>query len=275
MNIDPKLREIADKVEAGVRLELRRRHVALHAPRPAGRRPNGQSGPRTAAWQHHVLQPQPPSQYDERLRGELRVLLVRAVEGGHAQRLHDEPGTGLGVDREALPAGHDRGPHRQRPEPALAVQLLYRSAAGDPRPLSGLAPEGLYGRRDPLLRPEIRHVVSRGAGATDRRRPRFAAGRRGRDLRPAGAKANLPRQGRCRRLARHPSHGPPVGAEVELHDALRHDRDPRGADRPPHAAAGIAGRNGRLPGLRAAGLPSRGQPAAEARGPDGRRRPAR
>ena len=70
---------------------LRRRHVALHAPGPARRRPDCQRGPRAAARQRHLLQPQPAPQYDERLRSELRVLLVRAVEGGHARRLHDEP----------------------------------------------------------------------------------------------------------------------------------------------------------------------------------------
>ena len=274
MNIDPKLREIADKVEAGVRLGL-------------------DDGMLLSTHPDLLTVGQIANLARERLHGNVtyynRNLHLNTTNVCEASCAF----CSFARLKEGMPSAYTMDP-----EQALEwIEKRYQPGMTEVHIVNGLNPHLPFSYYTDLLRAirarfpalhlkaftaveihyfaqEVRHVVSRGAGATDRRRPRFPAGRRGGDFRPAGAKADLPRQGRCRRLARHPSHGPPVGAEVELHDALRHDRNPRGADRPPSAAAGVAGRDGRFPGLRAAGLPSRGQPAAEARRPDGRRRPA-
>ena len=61
----------------------------------------------------------------------------------------------------------------------------------------------------------------------DRRRPRQPARRRGRDLPSRGPRPDLRAQGRRRRLARHPPHGPRAGPALQLHDALRPHRERR------------------------------------------------
>ena len=76
--------DIADKLDAGVRLELEDGVRLFEAPDLAGgrlaRQPRAREAPRRA----HVLQLQPAPRADQRLRGELPVLLVRAAEGRRA-----------------------------------------------------------------------------------------------------------------------------------------------------------------------------------------------
>ena len=74
----------------------------------------------------------------------------------------------------------------------------------------------------------------------------FAAGRRGGDLQRARAPHHLRSQDRRQRMDRDRAHGPPVGAAVELHDALRPHRKRRGPRRPPGEVARATGRNARL-----------------------------
>ena len=83
---------------------------------------------------------------------------------------------------------------------------------------------------------EVRDAGRRRAGAAARGGPRLDPRRRRRDLRAPRAQEDLRRQVHGRRMARRPPHRAPDRAALELHDALRHDRDPRGARRP-HAAA--------------------------------------
>ena len=71
MNIDPQLQEIADKVEAGVRLDFDDGMLLSTHPDvlTVGQIANGLS--RAAARQRHLLQPQSAPQCHERLRGKL------------------------------------------------------------------------------------------------------------------------------------------------------------------------------------------------------------
>ena len=68
-------------------------------------------------------------------------------------------------------------------------------------------------------------TIEAGAARAAGGRPRLAARRRRRDLRPARAPEDLRRQGDRRRVARGSPHRPPDGAALELHHALRPHRD--------------------------------------------------
>ena len=180
-----------------------------------------------------------------------------------------------GASCASRPSRHDRDPHRQRAAPGAAVRLLRGAACARikrERPqlhLKGFTAVEIayfaehYGM---TITEVLERLVAAGLGSL--------AGRRRRDLRRARAPEDLRRQGRRRRLARHPPRRAPDGAALELHDALRPHRDRRGARRPPAAPARAAGRDRRLPDLHPARVPPRQQRAREAARADGRRRPA-
>ncbi len=117
----------------------------------------------------------------------------------------------------------------------------------------------------------VADVLARAA----RGRPRLAARRRRRDLR-ARACARRSATTSARATNGWTSTAPPtaIGAALELHDAVRDDRDRRGARRPHAAAARAAGRDGRLPDVHPARLPPRQQRADEAARADRHRGPA-
>ena len=152
----------------------------------------------------HVLQLQPAPRADQRLRGELPVLLVRAAEADRRRRLHDVARTGVGQAAAARHSAADRAAHRQRPQPGSAVQLLHGAAAGIQAHPPRHPPEVLHRRGDRVLRRPVWHERRAGAARADGGGARFAAGRRRGDLRGARAPENLPRQVRRRPVSRHP-----------------------------------------------------------------------
>ena len=181
----------------------RRRRAAVRVSRPARGRLAREPRAREAARRAHVLQLQPAARGDERLRGELPLLLVRAAEARRRGGVHDVARAGASTscaqraDQPLTEVHVVNGLH-----PGSAVRLLRRHAArpeGDPPRHS---PEVLHGRRDRVLRRHVRHDRRGGAARADGGGPRLAARRRRRDLRRARAPEDLPRQGRRRSLSR-------------------------------------------------------------------------
>ena len=127
------------------------------------------------------------------------------LQPGDRRLVHDVARAGV---RQAAPARRSaahRSPRRQRPASRPAVLVLPGHAAraeGDP---PGHPAEVLHRRRDRVLRRHVRHDRRAGAARADGRGPRFAAGRRRRDLRRARAPEDLSRQGRRRSLPVDPS----------------------------------------------------------------------
>ena len=223
----------------------------------------------------HLFQLQPAARADQRVRGHLPLLLVLASAGRHARGVHDVARAGLGQAAAARePAAH-RGARRQRPQPAPAVQLLHGAAARLQAHPAVDSSEVLHGGRDRVLLAALWHERRAGAARAERGRPRFAAGRRRRDLRRARAPEDLPRQGGRRSVSLDSPHRAPHGAAHQRHDALRAHRDDGGARRSHAARARAAGRDRRVPGVHPARVPSRQQPDAQAAGADRHRHAAR
>ena len=150
------LGDIADKLDAGVRLELEDGVRAVRSAGPAGGRRAGQPRAREAPRRAHVLQLQPAARADQRVRGELPVLLVRAPEGRLARRLHDVARRGVAEAARARGSAAHRDPHRQRPAPGAAVLVLRGAARRLQAHQAGRAPEGVHGGRDRVLRRHVR-----------------------------------------------------------------------------------------------------------------------
>ena len=183
--------DIADKLDAGERLTLDDGVRLFDVARSARGRLARQPRAREAARRAHLLQLQHPPRSDQRLRGELPVLLVRAAEAGRPGRLHDVARGGVGQAAAArAPAAH-RSPRRQRPASRSAVRLLHGAAARLQADPARHPPEVLHRRRDRVLRRSLRHDRRAGAARADGGRARFAAGRRRRDLRRARAPEDL------------------------------------------------------------------------------------
>ena len=90
------LGDIAEKLDAGERLDVRGRRAAVRVPGSAGARLAGESRAREAARRAHLLQLQHPARSDQRLRRELSVLLVRAAAARRPRLVHDVARAGLG-----------------------------------------------------------------------------------------------------------------------------------------------------------------------------------
>ena len=205
----------------------------------------------------------------------MQVLRLRedAQAGGrvHAHRRRARRGRGRAV--RALAVHGD--PLRQRREPARRPRVLRRGAAQAEGGAAGRPPQVLHGLRDPP-HGEARGLLARGGPARAQGRgPRLAPRRRRRDLRRPRARPDRARQGAPRRVVRRPRHRAPDGDPDALHAPLRARRDLRGARRPPAPPARPAGRDGRLPRLHPARVPSRehGLRAARLQVHDRRRRP--
>ena len=96
--------------------------------------------------------------------------------------------------------------------PGSAVRLLHGAAARLQADPARHPPEVLHRRRDRVLRRSLRHDRRAGAARADGGRPRLAARRRRRDLRRARAQEDRARQVRHRALSRHPPHRAPARA---------------------------------------------------------------
>ena len=179
-----------------------------------------------------LLQLQHPHRGHERLRGHVPVLFVLPAAARRSRVVHAVAGAGLGQAAPACPPAADRGPRRQRPASGPAVFDYYTDL------LPGFK----------RIRPEIHlkcftaveiaffsdlYGDDRRAGAAraDGRRPRLAARRRRRGVLRARAPQDLPRQGRRRSLAQHPSHGAPAWA------CARTSRCSTGTSRPSKSAS--------------------------------------
>ena len=97
--------------------------------------------------------------------------------------------------RQAQRAGGDRAAHRRRTAPQAEARLLHRRRSLDQGDRARDPREGVYGRRDRVLRQDHPSLDRGGLEATDRRRPRQPAWRRGRDLPSRGPRAGLRCQG--------------------------------------------------------------------------------
>ena len=162
------------------------------------RQPRARAAPRRT----HLLQPQHQARGDQRLRGQLSVLLLRAAEARRRRRVHHVARRGLGQAAAPQRSGAHRSAHGERPAPRSAVRVLHGAAAraeGDP---ARRAPEVLHGSGDRVLRRSLSPVRRAGAAGADGGRARFTAGRRRRDLRRARAPQDRARQVRDRALPR-------------------------------------------------------------------------
>ena len=240
------------------------RRAAVRAPRSARSGGPGQSRARAATRRPDLLQLQHSHRSDERLRGELPVLLVRAAAAGRSRFLHDVARRRMAEAARAPRSAAHRSARRQRPASRLAVRVLPRDASGLQTHPSRDSPEVFYGCGDRVLRRSLRHDGRAGTARADGRGARVAARRGSRGVRRACAAENLPRQGGRQSMAVDPSHRARSGHEVERHDAVRPHRDERRAGRSHAARPRAAGRDGRLSGVHPAGVSSRQQPDAQA-----------
>ena len=270
------LGDIADKLEAGVRLDARRRRPPVRGAGPARRRRAGQPRAREAPRRPHLLQLQPAPRADQRLRGELPVLLVRAAQGRLARRLHDVARAGLAEAARARAIS--RSP---RSTSSTACTRACRSGttrsccAGFKRIKPDIHLKAFtaveiaffadtFGKTDEQVLIELRAAgldSLPGGGAeifAERVRKKICHD-----------KADGERWLSIHRTAHR------LGMRSNVHDALRAHRDDRGARRPHAAGARAAGRDRRLPGVHPAGVPPRQQPDAQAAGADRGRHAAR
>ena len=158
----------------------------------------------------------------------------------------------------------DRSPRRQRSASRAAVRLLPGNAARVQTHPPGRAPEVLHRGRDCVFRGSVRQNRRAGPARADGGGPRLAARGRRRGVRGARAPEDLPRQVRRRPLPRHPSPGAHARHAFEHHDAVRAHRDCRRARRSHDAGARAAGRDRGGAGVHPAGVPSRQQSDAQA-----------
>ena len=259
---------------SGRAADARGRRSPVRCARSARRRLARQSRAREAPRRAHLLQLQPPARGDQRLRGELPVLLVRAAEAGRCRRLHDVARAGVGQAAAARAISRSprstsstacipicrssyytellRGFKRIRPDIHLkcftAVEIAFFA--------------DLYGMTDEQV---LRELMDAGLDSLPGGGAEIFAERVRRKI--CHDKCGTDRYLEIHRIAHR------LGHALERHDALRAHRDDGGARRSHAARARAAGRDRRLPGVHPAGVSSRQQPDAQAAGAE--RRPTR
>ena len=163
------LADIADKLDAGVRLSIDDGVRLFECPGSARARLAREPRAREAARRADVLQLQSAARSDERLRRELPVLFVRAPEARRRRRVHDAARAGLRQTAAARESAAHRNPRRQRPASRSAVFVLHGHAQRAEGDSARHPPEVLHRRRDRVLRRDVRHDRRAGAARAERR----------------------------------------------------------------------------------------------------------
>ena len=237
---DPALRPVAEKVTAGQRLAPAD-GLALYATTDllglgmladwANRQQERRSGLLLRQSAHQPHQRLHPPEH-------LHLLLLRAdAEGGG--RVYPLPRGGVRRGRAGSRTADPRVPHRGRPAPEAAAELLHRH---DPRAqgaASERAHQGAHRGGDRAPGADREDLGARGAARHEGGRSHQPAGRWRRGLQHRGAGHDRGAEAHRRGVAQGASRGARARHSDQLHHAVRSRRDRRGPDRAPRRCCAI------------------------------------